>query len=175
MRDCAFVLRPCQRRPWLARIFTNVTGQGTGVVVIDLVILGFLALLLVRGWTRGLVREAMDLVGLVIGTILAFRLGPAFGAIVRAMADVSDEVARFIGGFIVFFAVGIGAAIATRAIDRTARLPGLIDVQHMPAATGAGVKVPAFSYAVVRSTPEGPFSQGHKGVGKEDVPECLMK
>ena len=54
--------------------------------MIDLVILVFLGLLLARGWTRGFVREAMDLVGLVIGTILAFRLGPAFGSIVAAMA-----------------------------------------------------------------------------------------
>ncbi len=93
--------------------------------MIDLVILVFLALLLVRGWTRGFVREAMDLIGLVIGTILAFRLGPVFGAIVTSMTDVSDELARFIGGFIVFFGFGIGAAFVTRAIERTARLPGL--------------------------------------------------
>ncbi|MEE8498101.1 MAG: CvpA family protein [Acidimicrobiia bacterium] len=104
--------------------------------MIDLVILVFLGLLLFRGWTRGFVREAMDLVGLVIGTVLAFRLGPAFGAIVAAMSDVSDEVARLIGGFIVFVVVGIGAAVATRAIERTARLPGLNLVNR---ASGAGL------------------------------------
>jgi uncharacterized protein YkwD len=104
--------------------------------VIDLAILVFLALLLFRGWTRGFVREAMDLVGLVIGTILAFRLGPAMGAIVGSMADISDEMARFIGGFIVFLAVGIGAAFATRKIERTARLPGL---NMMNRAGGAGL------------------------------------
>ncbi len=104
--------------------------------MIDLVILIFLALLLVRGWTRGFVREAMDLVGLVIGTILAFRLGPAVGAMVAAMANTSDEAARLIGGFIVFFAVGIGAAFVTRAIERKARLPGLNLVNR---AGGAGL------------------------------------
>jgi uncharacterized membrane protein required for colicin V production len=104
--------------------------------VIDLAILVFLALLLLRGWTRGFVREAMDLVGLVIGTLLAFRLGPAMGVIVRSMADISDEMARFIGGFIVFLAVGIGAAFATRKIERTARLPGL---NMMNRAGGAGL------------------------------------
>ncbi len=104
--------------------------------MIDLVILVFLGLLLARGWTRGFVREAMDLVGLVIGTILAFRLGPAFGSIVEAMADMSPEAARLIGGFIVFVAVGIGAAVATRAIERTARLPGLNLVNR---AGGAGL------------------------------------
>lgn len=104
--------------------------------MVDLVILVFLALLLVRGWTRGFVREAMDLIGLVAGTILAFRLGPAFGVLVSAVTDVSDEVARFVGGLIVFFVVGIGAAFATRAIERAARLPGLNLVNR---AGGAGL------------------------------------
>ena len=104
--------------------------------MVDLVILIFLALLLVRGWARGFVREAMDLVGLVIGTILAFRLGPALGAGLAAMTDISDDVARFIGGVLVFFAVGIGAAFATRRIERTARLPGLNLVNR---AGGAGL------------------------------------
>ena len=104
--------------------------------MIDLVILLLLALLLLRGWTRGFAREAMDLVGLVFGTVLAFRLGPAMGAIVASMSAVSDEMARFIGGFIVFVAVGIGAALATRKIERTARLPGLNMVNR---AGGAGL------------------------------------
>ncbi len=93
--------------------------------MIDLAILVFLTLLLLRGWTRGFVREAMDLVGLVIGTILAFRLGPVFGAVITSMVDISDEMARFASGLIVFLVVGIGTAFATRAIERTARLPSL--------------------------------------------------
>lgn len=104
--------------------------------MIDLVILIFLGLLLFRGWTRGFVREAMDLVGLVVGTVIAFRLGPAMGSIVTSMADISDEMARFVGGFIVFALVGIGAAFATRKIERTARLPGLNMVNR---AGGAGL------------------------------------
>lgn len=104
--------------------------------MVDLVILAFLALLLVRGWTRGFIREAMDLVGLIIGTILAFRLGPAVGGVVASVADISDEMARLIGGLVVFFAVGIGVAFAARAIARKARLPGLNLVNR---AGGAGL------------------------------------
>ncbi len=104
--------------------------------MIDLIILLFLGLLLVRGWTRGFVREAMDLVGLIVGTILAFRLGPAVGSVVSAMANTSDEASRLVGGFIVFFGVGIGAAFVSRAIERKARLPGLNFVNR---AGGAGL------------------------------------
>ncbi len=104
--------------------------------MIDFAILIFLGLLLFRGWTRGFVREAMDLAGLVIGTVIAFRLAPAVGAIVGSMSSLSDEMARFIGGFLIFLAVGIGAAVATRKIERVARLPGL---NMMNRAGGAGL------------------------------------
>ena len=80
--------------------------------MIDL-ILGFgLAMLVVRGWFRGFVREAMDLVGLIVGVIAAFRLSPALGPVLRDMAGLSDEVARFAAGVAIFFAVGAGAAVA---------------------------------------------------------------
>ena len=104
--------------------------------MLDLVILAFVVLLLVRGWTRGFVREAMDLVGLLVGTILAFRLSPAFGTIVTSVSDVSSQAARLIGGFFVFFLVGVGSAVAARAIERAARLPGLNLVNR---AGGAGL------------------------------------
>lgn len=104
--------------------------------MIDLVIIVFLGLLLVRGWARGFVREGMDLVGLVLGTVLAFRLGPTVGVIVAAMANTSEAASRLIGGLIVFFAAGIGTALATRAIERRARMPGLNLVNR---AGGAGL------------------------------------
>jgi uncharacterized protein YkwD/uncharacterized membrane protein required for colicin V production len=104
--------------------------------VLDLAILALLGLLLVRGWARGFVREGMDLAGLVVGTFLAFRVGPAVGLVVTAMANTSDEAARLIGGVIVFFGVGIGAAYLTRMLERRARMPGLNFVNR---ASGAGL------------------------------------
>lgn len=104
--------------------------------MLDLVILAAIALLLARGWTRGFVREAMDLVGLVLGTILAFRLGPAVGSVVGAFTDISEEMTRFIGGSAVFLGAGVAAALATRAIERAARMPGL---NLMNRAGGAGL------------------------------------
>jgi uncharacterized membrane protein required for colicin V production len=104
--------------------------------VLDALLIGSFAFLLVRGWYRGFVREAMDLAGLVLGTILAFRLGPAVGAVIRAMSGISSDAGRLAGGFVVFVAVGIGAAVVTRVIDRRARMPGLNLVNR---AGGAGL------------------------------------
>lgn len=47
--------------------------------MIDLVIALILVGLAVRGWRRGLVREVIDLVSLVLGTFLAFRLSGPVG------------------------------------------------------------------------------------------------
>jgi len=104
--------------------------------MIDVILIGAFALLLLRGWHRGFVREAMDLVGLLLGTVMAFRFGPAVGAVIEAMAGTSSDSSRLVGGMIVFFAVGIGAAVITRVIERKARLPGLNLVNR---AAGAGL------------------------------------
>jgi len=104
--------------------------------MLDAILIGAFALLLLRGWHRGFVREAMDLIGLMLGTVLAFRFGPAVGAVVKAMSGISSDSARLVGGLIVFFGVGIGAAVATRVIEGKARLPGLNMVNR---AGGAGL------------------------------------
>ncbi len=89
-------------------------------------LLGFgLAFLLVRGWLRGFVREAFDLAGLVLGVILAFRLGGPVGRVLHDMSGVAEDLTALVGGMAVFFAVGLAAALASRMLERTARLPGL--------------------------------------------------
>ncbi len=104
--------------------------------MIDVILIGVFALLLLRGWHRGFVREAMDLVGLLLGTVMAFRFGPAVGTVIEAMAGTSSDASRLAGGMIVFFIVGIGAAVVTRIIERKARLPGLNMINR---AGGAGL------------------------------------
>ena len=93
--------------------------------MLDLVVFGFVALLLFRGWTRGFVREAMDLVGLIVGAFLAFRLGPAVGAVIEAMSGISSDAGRLVGGAVVFLGVGIGAAYGVKMLQRRMSLPGL--------------------------------------------------
>jgi len=104
--------------------------------MLDTVIVLVFALILVRGWFRGFVREAMDLVGLIIGTILAFRLAAVFGAAISAISGVSTEAGRVIAGLIVFFGVGVAAALGTAAVERRFQLPGLNLVNR---AGGAGL------------------------------------
>jgi uncharacterized protein YkwD len=104
--------------------------------MIDVVAVLFLMLLLVRGWIRGFVREAMDLVGLVLGTVMAFRFGPVLASLIDSAFDVSTGAARLIGGLTVLFAVSLGAAFATRALERRFRMPGLNMVNR---AGGAGL------------------------------------
>ncbi len=100
-------------------------------------LLGFgLAFLLVRGWFRGFVREAMDLVGLLVGVVAAFRFSGPLGGVLANMSGISEDLARFAAGVALFFAVGAGAALAARALERHARLPGMNLVNR---ASGAGL------------------------------------
>lgn len=93
--------------------------------MIDALVVLAIGLLLVRGWYRGFIREGMDLAVLVVGAVLAFRLAGPVGSVVAAVSDISPDVARFIGGILVFFAVGIAGAIGVRWLEQTTRLPGL--------------------------------------------------
>jgi uncharacterized membrane protein required for colicin V production len=107
-------------------------------VIIDLALVVVVALLLLRGWYRGFVREAMDLAGLLLGIVAAFRLGPGVGSVLESMSGISNGAARLIGGITVLVAVGIGAAVLTRVIERRARLPGLNLINRVG---GAGLAV----------------------------------
>lgn len=93
--------------------------------MIDALIVGLFLFLAVRGWFRGLVREAMDLVGLVLGIVAAFRLGGAVGKMIEAIANVSSDVARLVGGLIVLVAVALAAALIARVLAPRVRWPGL--------------------------------------------------
>lgn len=104
--------------------------------MIDVVVVALFALVLVRGWFRGFVREGMDLAGLILGTVFAFRLAPSVGRVISAMAGVSTDAGRVIGGVVVFVGVGVAAAFATIAIERRFRLPGLNLINR---AGGAGL------------------------------------
>ncbi len=102
-------------------------------------LLGFgLAFLLVRGWLRGFVREALDLAGLVLGVILAFRLGGPVGRVLHDMSGVAEYFTMLVGGGLVFLAVGLAAAFAARLLERVARLPGLNLVNRASGAALAG-------------------------------------
>jgi len=64
--------------------------------VIDFAIGVLAALTVFRGWQRGVVRELISLVMLVMVAVVSFRLGPSFGAIIESWAGVSSLAARFV-------------------------------------------------------------------------------
>lgn len=93
--------------------------------MIDFLLGLYFASLVARGWLRGLVREAMDLVGLVLGIALAFRLAPSAGNALSEMFGTAPELSQLLGGVGVFVTVGILASIAARYLQRIFTLPGL--------------------------------------------------
>ena len=104
--------------------------------MIDFVLGLFLAGLLVRGWVRGLVRETLDLVALVIGLWLAFRLSGPLGEFVTERFAVAPEVATIGAGVALFVLFGVAMSIAAAFLSRVMRLPGLNLVNRVG---GAGV------------------------------------
>lgn len=93
--------------------------------MIDFVLGLFLAGLLVRGWLRGLVRETLDLVALVVGFWVAFRLSGPLGEFLTERFAVAPEVATIGAGVALFILFGLAMSVAAHFLSRVMRLPGL--------------------------------------------------
>ena len=93
--------------------------------MIDLILGAALAGLVVRGWLRGLVRELLDLVGLVLGAAIAFGLSGPIGDFVTDRFGVTSEWSRLGAGLLLFAAVGLALGLVARALSKVMSLPGL--------------------------------------------------
>lgn len=110
----------------------------------DWVVLGFLAVFVVRGWRRGLVREAIEVAVLVVGAVFVFRLSPVIGTILSGMANVPFEVARLAGGSMLFLLLVVGGALISRAITGAMKIvPGASTLNRL------GGSIVGFAYAAV--------------------------
>jgi membrane protein required for colicin V production len=105
--------------------------------MIDFVLGLALAAMLIRGWLRGFVREALDLVGLVLGLWLAFRLSAPFGDFVTESFGVSPEVGRIGGGILLFVLFGALLSVAAHFLSKVMNLPGLSMVNRVGGAAVA--------------------------------------
>ncbi len=105
--------------------------------MIDFVLGLALAGMLVRGWLRGFVREALDLVGLIVGLWLAFRLSTPFGDFMTDSFGVSPEVGRIGGGILLFVLFGALLSVAAHFLSKMMNLPGLSMVNRVGGATVA--------------------------------------
>lgn len=96
-----------------------------------------LAGMLVRGWSRGFVRESLDLVGLVLGIWIAFRLSTPFGEFLTDNFDMAPELARVGGGIVLFVLVGALLSVAAHYLSKMMNLPGLSMVNRVGGAAVA--------------------------------------
>jgi membrane protein required for colicin V production len=105
--------------------------------MIDFLLGLVLAGMLVRGWSRGFVRESLDLVGLVVGIWIAFRLSAPFGQFLTDSFDMAPEVARIGGGIVLFIPVGAMLSVAAHYLSKMMNLPGLSMVNRVGGAAVA--------------------------------------
>lgn len=107
--------------------------------MIDFILIVFIGLFAGRGYVRGLVRELLDVVALIVGAILGFRLAGVVGPVVAGISGLSPEVSRIVGGVLAFLAISVAAAVAAHFVNRTITvLPGMTLLNRL-AGAGAGV------------------------------------
>lgn len=92
--------------------------------MVDFVLGVYFTGLFVRGWLRGFVKEAMDLIGLVVGAVVAFRYSRDLGTIFESMSQTGPTVARYVAGIVLFLVVGSLAAVAAHYLGKIAYRPG---------------------------------------------------
>lgn len=105
--------------------------------MVDFILGLILAGLLVRGWVRGLVSEALNLVSLVAGLWIAFRLSKPFGDFLTQSFGVTPEVARIGAGIALFVLFGVTMSIAGHYLSKMMSLPGLSMVNRVGGAAVA--------------------------------------
>lgn len=93
--------------------------------MVDFVLGIGLAALAVRGWVRGFVKESFDLIGLILGVWIAFRLNAPLGDFLTDSFGVTPEVARIGAGVLLFVLFGAALAIGAHFLTRVMKLPGL--------------------------------------------------
>ena len=126
--------------------------------MVDFVLGLFIAGLLVRGWLRGFVREALDLVALFIGLWIAFRLSGPLGEFLTDRFSVSPEVATIGAGVVLFLLFGVAMSIAAHYLSRVMSLPGLNLINRLGGAAVAalwGIAIILVVINVARVVPGG--------------------
>ena len=110
------------------------------MAIYDLIVAAVAVALVVRGWIRGFLREALEIGVLVVGTFVVFRFSPMIGSILSGMANIPYEVARIVAGVVLFFVLVIGGALVARMLSTMLKLvPGATIVNRLGgAAAGFG-------------------------------------
>ncbi len=93
--------------------------------MLDFILGAALAALAVRGWLRGFVKEILDLIALVAGIWIAFRLSAPLGDFFTQSFGVTPEIARIGSGILLFFLFGVSLSVAAHFLTKVMKLPGL--------------------------------------------------
>jgi len=104
----------------------------------DLFVLVAGALLAIRGWRRGLLRQMAALIPFLLGLLVAVRLTPDWASVVEDWLGIPYEAGLLLVGLALFGTVTFGGAATLYALARMARLPGLNTVDR---AAGAVVGI----------------------------------
>lgn len=124
--------------------------------MVDFILGLALAAMLIRGWLRGFVREALDLVGLVVGIWIAFRLSAPVGDFLVETFAIAPEVGRIGAGILLFILFGLLLSIAAHYLSKVMNLPGLSMVNRVggaAVAVGWGVTIVLIAMSLIAVLP----------------------
>jgi membrane protein required for colicin V production len=114
------------------------------VTIYDWAVIAIVAVSAIRGWRRGLVREAIDVALILVGTLVAFRLSPAVGTVVAGMANVPYEVGRVVAGVVIFAVLVVGSIVLGRVVSTALKVaPGATTLNRL------GGSVIGIAYAAI--------------------------
>ena len=91
----------------------------------DLIVLVAGALLAIRGWRKGLLRQLATLLPFALGLLIVVRLSPNWASVVEDWLGIPYVAGLMLVGLALWAAVGIGGWIVLHALARVARFPGL--------------------------------------------------
>ena len=127
-----------------------------------------------RGWLRGFVRELMDLIGLIVGAVVAFRLSEPFGGFLTDRFGVSPEWGRIGAGIVLFVLFGVSMTIIAHFLSKVARLPGLTLANRLLGCLVAGAWGVVLVLVVVTIVSVLPFPQSvHRAIDESAVARTI--
>ena len=115
----------------------------------DLVILAAAALLVFRGWRKGLLRQVAGFVALILSLLLVVRLAPSWAMLVEEWLGIPYGGALALVGLALFVGVGIVVWAALQALTRMMRFPGLSTLDRAAGAALGLVWLVAWVMALV--------------------------
>ncbi|MPZ54126.1 MAG: hypothetical protein GEU79_15575 [Acidimicrobiia bacterium] len=99
--------------------------------MIDAIIGAVAVFALYRGWRQGLVRQVLNLAGLVLSIFAAFALSRPVADFLVDRVGIGAEISRIVAPVLIFIAVGLAAAVVERILRPIVNLPVLGLANHI--------------------------------------------